>query len=295
MNLTDATRPVFARHETFHPRYSWFRKAYEFTENDPDVFFSEDATVKIGVGKNMVRSIRFWGIAAKLISEQIGSRRRGLSTTIMGNKLFGTHGWDKYMQDTGTLWLLHWLLLSPPSQLPIWWLTFNKFSAVEFTSDQLLDVVSTYIDNNQHWATPHQSSIKKDIRTLLRTYATRENLDKVNIDEFLDCPLRELNLINYYESTRSYRFVLGTKPTLPSEILAYALLDFVSCLKEEDKTITINRLATESGSPGKVFKLNEQEILESIEPVIKNYDSVELISTMNNMQLTWSEETKSNW
>ena len=36
------------------------------------------------------------------------------------------------MEDPGTLWLLHWLLLAPKSQLLVWWLAFNEFNAVEF-------------------------------------------------------------------------------------------------------------------------------------------------------------------
>ena len=60
MRLSEAARPVFARHETFHPRYGWFRKAYEATADDPAAFTRKDAPVELGVGKNMVKSIRFW-------------------------------------------------------------------------------------------------------------------------------------------------------------------------------------------------------------------------------------------
>ena len=62
MQLSEAAEPVFARHETFHPRYGWFRKAYVAATRDPHVFTSEDAPVRLGVGKNMVRAIRFWGL-----------------------------------------------------------------------------------------------------------------------------------------------------------------------------------------------------------------------------------------
>ena len=55
MRLVDAAVPVFARHETFHPRYGWFRKAYAHVAADPRAFFGDDAPVRFGVGKNMVR------------------------------------------------------------------------------------------------------------------------------------------------------------------------------------------------------------------------------------------------
>ena len=56
MRLVEATEPTFARHETFHPRYGWFRKAYTFVSKDAHIFLRDDATVQIGVGKNMVRA-----------------------------------------------------------------------------------------------------------------------------------------------------------------------------------------------------------------------------------------------
>ena len=92
----------FARHETFHPRYGWFRKAYAFVADDGHDFNQEDAPVIIGVGKNMVRAIRFWGLAAKLIVRGQQSRRPrtpSLVPTRRGRALFGEQGWDPYMED----------------------------------------------------------------------------------------------------------------------------------------------------------------------------------------------------
>ena len=292
MRLVEAAKPVFARSETFHPRYSWFRKAFTFTDTNPDVFLSDDATVQMGVGKNMVRSIRFWGLAAKLISEQIDSRRRKLSTTEIGSDIFGESGWDKYLQDPGTLWLLHWLLLSPPSLLPVWWLTFNEFSAIEFSNDDLFSVITTHLESNSQWAKPHQSSVKKDIRTLLRTYSSHNNFKHTNIEDTFDCPLRELNLISYSESTKKYRFVVGKKASLPAEIVAYAILEFISFVEIGGNTIAVNRLASEPGSPGKVFKLNEQELIEVLKPLLHTSNALKLVSTTGAMQIAWSENPK---
>ena len=219
MRLVDAAVPVFARHETFHPRYGWFRKAYAHVAANPRAFFGDDAPVRIGVGKNMVRAIRFWGLAAKLIAEDPRSsnpRSPDLTTTPVGDALFGVDGWDEYMEDPGTLWLLHWLLLAPPCHLPIWWLAFNDFHAVEFTEDDLRAAVDTQLDLAAQWRKPHLSSIKKDVGALLRTYAPPDRRRRVPIDDILDCPLRELNLISRSPDLGRYRFTVGTKVTLPS-------------------------------------------------------------------------------
>ena len=290
MRLLDATKPMFARHETFHPRYGWFRKAYRFAAEDPHIFSREDAPVRIGVGKNMVRAIRFWGCAAKLIEGKVRTSNRRASElipTLMGDALFGESGWDRYMEDPGTLWLLHWLLLAPPSLLPVWWIAFNDFPAVEFDDDDLVGAVTAQIEAIAEWNAPHPSSLKKDVGAMLRTYAPTERTGRSSIVDLLDCPLRELNLIGRSVGTNRYRFALGTKPTLPAAILGYAALDFSARTSTGGNTVTLSRLTHEPGAPGKVFKLTEGEFLAAIEPLAQETDSLALTTSTGAVQLSW--------
>ena len=256
-------------------------------------FLRKDATVQIGVGKNMVRSIRFWGLAAKVITENPNSSRPrspDLITTALGDELFGENGWDRYMEDPGTLWLLHWLLLASPSRLPVWWIAFNEFHAVEFNEEELKAAIETQLDAAGGWKKPHATSIKKDISALLRTYAPAERSGRTGIDDILDCPLRELNLIGRSVATGRYRFTLGAKSTLPPAILTYTILDYARHINTRENTITISRLAHEPGSPGKVFKLGEGEILTALEPVIDESDILGLAVVTGAPQLSWSGE-----
>lgn len=295
MRLADAAKPTFARHETFHPRYGWFRKAYSHVDADPHVFSREDAPVRVGVGKNMVRAIRFWGLAAKLIDVDRRSsnhRTTDLAPTCLGHSLFGESGWDRYMEDPGTLWLLHWLLLAPPCLLPVWWLAFNEFHAVEFSDDHLESAVATQLDAVAGWTAPHPSSVRKDVSVLLRTYAPAERSRRTGIEDVLDCPLRELNLIGRSATTHRYRFALGTKPTLPPAILAYAALDYVAHTNTGGNTATLGRLAHEPGGPGRVFKLTEGELLVALEPLVDGTGSLALTATTGAVQLSWSDEPR---
>ena len=291
MRPLDAAKPMFARHETFHPRYGWFRKAYRFAAADPHVFVQEDAPVRIGVGKNMVRAIRFWGLAAKLIEEKERTSSRQASAfipTALGDALFGESGWDRYMEDPGTLWLLHWLLLAPPSLLPVWWIAFNDFPAVEFDEDDLVGAVEAQIKAIAEWNAPHPSSLKKDVGAMLRTYAPAERTGRSSIDDILDCPLRELNLIGRSVGRDRYRFSLGAKPSLPPAILAYAALDYSARTSTAANTVTLDRLVHEAGAPGKVFKLTEGEFLAAIEPLARDTEEIALTASTGALQLSWS-------
>ena len=290
MRLTDAAVRSFARHETFHPRYGWFRKAYTVAASDPGVFGKPEAPVIVGVGKNMVRAIRFWGLAAKLITEDPHSPNRRapqFAPTRRGHALFGAHGWDPYMEDPGTLWLLHWLLLAPPSRLPVWWLAFNEFGAVEFAESDLTEEISAQLGIAAEWAPPHASSIRKDVSALLRTYSPGESSRRVAVDDLLDCPMRELNLLRRSPATGLHRFTLGPKPTLPSAVAVHTALDYMDRTGSGGRTVALSRLAHEAGGPGRAFKLSEQELLAALSPAVEHTNGLNLASPAGEWQLAW--------
>lgn len=125
---------------------------------------------------------------------------------------------------------------------------------------------------------------------MLRTYAPAERTGRSSVDDILDCPLRELNLIGRSVGTNRYRFALGSKPTLPSAILGYAALDYCARASAGGNTVTLGRLAHEPGAPGKVFKLTEGELLAAIEPLAQESDAVSLTTSTGSVQLSWSGE-----
>ena len=61
--------PIFARHETFHPRFGWLKKGFDKANDDNSLFSKESAPAVLGVGKNMVKAIKYWCIAFKVVDE----------------------------------------------------------------------------------------------------------------------------------------------------------------------------------------------------------------------------------
>lgn len=251
--------PTFARHETFHPRYGWLRKAVAVTTDDPEVFHAEDAPTRLGVGKNMVRAIRYWGRAFKVLREQKPDRSR-LHTSVptdLGTAIFATDGADPYMEDPGTPWLLHWLLLRPPSAAPVWSLTFHKFGAIEFTESDLISFVADIAERS--WGGVAATSVRKDVACLLRMYAQRPKA-RESIEDQLDCPFRELGLIEATSDGTAYRFAIGPKPTLPDDVVVFATLDYLAFSASTGRTASVARLASAAGGPGRAFKLSESAL-----------------------------------
>src|SRR5436309_3158224 len=87
---------TFSGHETFVLRYGWLKKAYEAVAEDPAVFSGDGAIVRLGVGKNMVRSIRYWALATGIVEEEPQTRGLRLRPAHFGDFLFGAAGWDLY-------------------------------------------------------------------------------------------------------------------------------------------------------------------------------------------------------
>ncbi len=291
MRLVDAAEPIFARHETFHPRYGWFRKAYAFAASDHGIFSADDAPVRMGVGKNMVRSIRFWGRAAKLVTTDPASPNRRapeIVPTAIGHGLFSADGWDPFMEDPGTLWVLHWLLLAPPSLVPVWWVIFNQLHAVEFDDDSLERAIQAHIEATAQWPLPLAASVKKDISAFVRTYAPTTRTGRSSLEDVLDCPLRELGLLSRSAATSNLRFIIGPKPTLPNEIVGYAVFDYVARQARAARTVPLARLTSEAGGPGRAFKLHESDLHAALTAVSEGSHDVQLLSPTGTQQLSWS-------
>ena len=99
----------FSGHETFACRYAWLPKALRAITVNPRIFGDEDqAMVELGVGKNMVRSMKFWVEATGMAL----SSDAGLEATKLGSRIFLNKGHDPFLEDVTTLWLLHWNLCS---------------------------------------------------------------------------------------------------------------------------------------------------------------------------------------
>ncbi|MBD2069795.1 DUF4007 family protein [Leptolyngbya sp. FACHB-671] len=273
---------VFARHETFHPRFGWIKKGFDRTVEDPGIFLREDAPVRLGVGKNMVRAIRYWCTAFKVLDEQ-----EGLSPTELGSRLLADGGWDPFLEDPASLWLLHWSLLTPPCYATAWDFTFNAFRQIEFSSEDLFLALCDYLDGQSIRVA--DSSLRKDITCILRMYVEQEGKAGFN-EDLVDCPFTELRLLYTSGDSKQYEFQIGSKDNLPAEIIVYACLDFASRVSKHQRTIALSRLAFDPNSPGLVFKLSESAIAEAIERVVRHSNSLFLSDTAGLIQLSYTED-----
>lgn len=260
---------AFGRHESFGLRYGWLTKGTQAFLQNQSVFEQDDATVTLGVGRNMVRSIKYW-LQASCILERINHAE--LQLTPVGKFIFGETGVDPYLEDDTTLWLLHWLLATNATTATVFFWFFNYFNKTEFCADDIHASLNNFLDIN----TERQFSkktIKNDIQVLLRMYSTliTHNDDSLIIES----PFSNLGLISYFSKEKVYRSRLLKRGDIPLCVFGYALMSIF--INEKSSEIPIDKLMyTKNGtfSLGSVFRLSEEGFLYIIDKLIDIYPEI---------------------
>lgn len=259
----------FGGHETFTFRYGWLKKGVDGLRQHPDIFTQDEAMVRLGVGKNMVRSIRHWCLATQVIAEGEtlpGTRTRRLSLTDFGGRLFLDPAWDPYLEADGSLWLLHWRLATNNKRATTWYWAFNRLKEQEFTRDSLLGGL-TRLAAEHNWSRVAAASLKADLSCFLRTYTAGKRGPASTVEETLDCPLTSLGLISVIGEgqTQRYRFHNGPKTGLPAAVFCYALLESWESRHQGQQTLSLREIVHGEGGPGRVFRLDDDAVLSYLD------------------------------
>lgn len=266
------TKYKISGHETFPLRYTWLPKAVKVLKDNPKIFSDEDdAMVSLGVGKNMVRAIRFWSEATGIIKFQ---GKDGFIVTEFGEILFGEDGLDPYLEDIQTLWLIHWKLSTQVLEpLFAWDYLLNQWQEPDLTRTAVL----RFLQQKANTFDKKLSSVtlEQHFDTFLHTYfPTRGRKGHIQEDN-LDCPLVELELIQKIgerevdNASRKreliYAFRREPKPEISDRLFAYCLHDFFIQRNPNETTLSFREISVGHGSPGQIFKLPESDLRERLE------------------------------
>jgi hypothetical protein len=295
MGVVAVEHGSFAGHETFPLRYTWLPKAVQHVRNDSQLFAREDAMVRLGVGKNMVRSMRHWALATGVLKEDpnvVNNRGRELLVTTLGTKLFSEEGWDPYLEDPATLWLLHAQLAMNPDGPTTWYWVFNHVPQPEFTKTELIRWLGA-LATERGWSRVAASSLRRDVDCFIRSYVPAKPTRTMPLEETLDCPLVELGLIREFGTKGSYAVVRGEQPSLPDELFAQVLARYLHDRDANAKTVPLQAVAFAPGSPGRVFCLTEDALLSRLERLEKaTFGAIRFDETAGLRQLYVTEDLK---
>ncbi len=242
----------FRAHDTFFIRKGWLYKGMKNVLNDMYVFMgtNENPMDALGIGSNMVKSLRYWLQAVGLTVEPI-SGKRFQEFTPFGNVIYE---YDKYIEEMGTLWFLHYKLASNKEEATAWYYFFNEFKQNEFSRDDFITQLDTYIRMNGE---EEKSSriLTDDFNCIVNTYMPRikSNPEKVHPESNIDCPLGELDMIDFAnKKAKTY------KKCIPKIDAVHPIVALAVIVDNADDTneIKISSILNDKCNIGKVFNLD---------------------------------------
>jgi len=257
----------FSGHETFYCRHYWLKKGIDFVENEGK-FTKPEAVVELGVGKNMVASIRFWLKAFNLMEEDKGSAH----LNEVAKNIFSDNGFDPYVENIGTLWLLHYFLVKT-EKASLYSLVFNEFrrTRIEFTNEHLQKFVVKKCSLNK--VRYNENSIKRDISVFFGNYVSSSRSNSIE-DNFSGL-LNELGILEKLgkigkEREKWYRIENTEREDLSPLIVLYIILDN----PKYGNSIRFDELLTDYGSVGSIFALNATGLYNKIKTIQAYYPGI---------------------
>lgn len=248
-------------HETFPPRQMWLKKAFDQSTDGgliPKAAFANEAAIAaFGVGKNMVASIRHWALACGVMRETDD----GFRVSKLASEILQDGGLDPYAESPSTAWLVHWQLAGRCLRSTTWHWLFNHVTAPTFTRQELEEPLARYARELDPKHRLSSSTISRDLETCLRSYAPRAAGGSP--EDFAEPLLGELGLLQEVHKGQ-YAFRRGPKASLHDGIFAFALVDFWNRTAEGQSSLAFETVAYAEGSPGRVFKLDEESIAQRL-------------------------------
>lgn len=240
--------PLFSGHETFPLRFTWLAKSVEACQENPRVFADPDAIAVFGVGRNMVRAIRHWGLATDVLgADPDGSVR----PTPFGRAAFGPDGWDPYCEDPATAWALHWHLCRTAGRAALWHVVFGHWRGGALDLRALRPALDAWLDDPD--ALPSESTLKRDLHCLAASYAPPS--PRQDPEDAVTCPFTALGLL-YADAGTLYPRE-GRKESLPPAVFAYAVRDHWARRRPGADALPLADVLEAPGSPGRAFLLSD--------------------------------------
>ena len=253
------SRYSFSGHESFHCKSLWLKKGYDYLLAG-NHFTDIDSVAKLGVGKNMVASIRFWLRAFGLSQSD--------ELTGIADFFFDTeYGRDPYAEDLNTLWVLHFLLVVT-GVASIYNLTFVEYQREkkEFSKDELRNFIKRKCSVPEQRNVYNENTVKKDIGVLLKNYVAPKGLK--NIEDFSALLIGLGLIVNKDSDVYSYRV------TEPEDIAPDVVLFALLTLSGRDKTLSFDILQKLS----LVFCLPIISLIDIIRKIEKLYPGMVVFS-----------------
>lgn len=263
---------TFSGHDTFHCRLFWLKKGIDFLQKHEK--FQEDSGIELGVGKNMVNSIKFW-------TKAFGAVDDNYNVKPLFKSLFDDKGWDPYLEDEGTLWLLHYHLCAT-NYSSIYHILFRDFRKVkqEFTKTALVN----YILDLGLGTT--QKIIEKDFSVFTRMYGS---VKESYIDDGYTGILTELGLLREVGKSSEGKTLFRIENSKQQQIPNAILLTCILLNENYGQSISFTNLYNDENGIGNIFCLDRDILEQKLIEIAQNFSGITYNSEAGIKELQFQE------
>ncbi|MGJ8723941.1 MAG: DUF4007 family protein [Roseibacillus sp.] len=254
----------FAGHETFHLRDGWLRKGLSICDvPGEEGLLSPEAADILGVGSNMIKSIRHW-LSATMLTNGILEAESG-KVTERSELAKVIQEFDPYFQSEATWWALHVNLVNNSNFAFAWNWFFNDFKANRFEKAYCVESLKRSLEYNPSFRCPAQKTLEKDVSVILASYAqTIPRLD-LTPEDTKDCPFLRLGLLTFSRESGFYIPQFGMK-SIPSTMLGYSVMaSGAKDSSEDDKdyvSLSIGDAVSRRSGPGRALLMRPEELYD---------------------------------
>ena len=250
----------FRAHETFFIRKGWINKGLRGVTRDGNIFISkkENPMDVLGIGSNMVKSLRYW-LQAVGLTEEPSHGRRIQALTELGQLIY-EH--DRYVEEMGTLQLIHYKLATNRELASAWYFFFNEFNMTEFTREDFIEAIQKWIAMQEDGESVAARSLADDFQCIVNTYLPRykSNAAPVSPENNIDCPLGELGLVDVLTQRKVYKKAIPSAESLNP----YTMLAIISEQARGREEVGLNELLTAPCNMGRLFNLDAITMLDAL-------------------------------
>lgn len=253
---------VINKHGSFYLRSGWGTKIIQAVSEDEMIFTPSNelkAVDNIGLGRVMVKALRYWADATGLTVEK--KKQNGIKE--VKTELFHLiNENDRYFQKPGSLLLLHRNLARNDGNATAWYWAFNEFDKQSFTKEEFVEGLHYYLAVNGMKI--KKAAVEKEFNCFKNTYVSDKKFDiKTVVDEDTYPMLAPLHLLKQREGKKMEKTSLS-KADIPLTVLIYAIAMDNQAESTQGGQISIDKIMEDKKQVGKYFCIRYSKLIEML-------------------------------